>query len=325
MKSYDGIIGLALADSMGVPVEFQTRDLLKKHPVKGVIGYGTYNMPEGCWSDDTSLTIATMDGITRNAGIIDENAYKNIADNFLNYYLNDAFTPTDEMFDIGGTTRNAILRYSTGTIAPTKCGGNESTNAGNGALMRILPIAYYAYEKKLSNEEIINIVSDIASLTHRLDTCKMGSYIYTQFAKKLLEKESKENAYRYIQSLDYSSFDNQTVEEYKRVLQGNIFDLPEQAISSLGKTLPTLEASLWAFMNSKDYSSAILPAINLGNDTDTVGACTGGLAGIYYGAENINRDWLSKLRKHDYLKNLCNEYDLSIQNSKQKSTEELEK
>ena len=108
MKSYDGIIGLALADSMGVPVEFQTRDSLKKYPIKGVIGYGTYDMPEGCWSDDTSLTIATMDGITRNAGIIDENAYKNIADNFLNYYLSDAFTPTDEMFDIASKLTNNL-------------------------------------------------------------------------------------------------------------------------------------------------------------------------------------------------------------------------
>ena len=169
-ECYDGIVGLALADAMGVPVEFYNRMELKENPVKGVIGYGTYNMPEGCWSDDTSLTLATMDGIIKSNGNINEQTYNNIADNFVSYYLNGAFTPTGKMFDIGNTTSQAILRYYKGITPATKSGGTSEYNAGNGALMRILPIAYYSYNKKISDEETLNIVSNVASITHGLDT-----------------------------------------------------------------------------------------------------------------------------------------------------------
>lgn len=323
-KCYDGIIGLALADAMGVPVEFLSREELKTRPLIDFESYGTYDMPEGCWSDDTSLTIATMDGIIKNSGVIDEQAYKKIADNFVDYYYDGAFTPTDKMFDIGGTTSSAILRYASGQASATEAGGNAKSNAGNGALMRILPIAYYSYDKDLSDAEILDIVSNISSITHRLETCKLGSYIYTQYAKKLLEGFDRREAYEIIQELDYSSFSHETLEEYSRILEDDISKLPEDEISSLGKTCPTLEASLWSFMNSHDYSDAILTAINLGNDTDTVGACTGGLAGLYYGCSSINSEWLSKLKKLSYLTQLCNDYDSAIAKSISKGTEDRE-
>ena len=81
----DGILGLALADAMGVPVEFCDRDYLKTHPITKVVGYGTYNQPAGSFSDDTSLTLALMDGVIKSGGIINEEAYKNIANNFGDY------------------------------------------------------------------------------------------------------------------------------------------------------------------------------------------------------------------------------------------------
>lgn len=312
-KSYDGIIGLALADAMGVPVEFQSREYLKKHPIIRVEGYGTYSMPEGCWSDDTSLTIATMDAIIENSGIINEKTYDSIGDNFVSYYFYDSFTPTDSVFDIGNTTRNAILKYSTGTLPAPQCGGTTEANTGNGALMRILPVAYYAHQNNLSDLETLEIVNKVASITHGLTTCTLGSYIYTVFARDLLEGASKEEAYANIRKHDFSSFNPSYLKEYSRILKGNIATLPESSISSLGKTKTTLEAALWSFMRSKNYKQAILTAINLGDDTDTVGACTGGLAGLYYGADSINPRWLSKLKKLDYLKDLCDTYDRSIQ------------
>ena len=323
-RCYDGIIGLALADAMGVPVEFFSRKELKKHPVLDFESYGTYGMPEGCWSDDTSLTIATMDGIIKNSGVIDEQAYKKIADNFVDYYYDGAFTPTDKMFDIGGTTSSAIFRYASGEASATEAGGNAKSNAGNGALMRILPIAYYAYDKDLPDDKILDIVSNIASITHRLETCKLGSYIYTQYAKKLLEGFDRREAYEIIQELDYSFFSQETLEEYSRILEDDISRFPEDEISSLGKTCPTLEATLWSFMNSHDYSDAILTAINLGNDTDTVGACTGGLAGLYYGCNDISPEWLSKLKKLEYLTHLCDNYDLAIARSISKEDNDRE-
>ena len=313
-KSYDGIVGLALADAMGVPFEFHSREQMKKHPATNITGYGTYYMPEGCWSDDTSLTLATMDGIIKNNGKINIKTYDFIADNFAAYYYNSSFTPTGEMFDIGNTTSTAIKRYASGQTTPINSGGKSVENSGNGALMRILPIAYYAYQNNLSNEDIIEITSNISSITHGLSECKLGSYIYTQFAKKLLETGSKNESYQYIQQLNYSHFPKGIVNLYSRILNSDISKLSENEISSIGKTIPTLEASLWSFLNSSSYTEAVLKAINLGNDTDTIGACTGGLAGILYGADTIPIDWISKLKRIEYLEDLSNAFDISIVN-----------
>ena len=61
----DSVFGFAIGDAMGVPIEFAAREKLLKKPVTKMIGYGSHNVPEGCWSDDTSMILATMDSITR--------------------------------------------------------------------------------------------------------------------------------------------------------------------------------------------------------------------------------------------------------------------
>ena len=316
MKSFDGIIGLALADSMGVPVEFHTRKELEINPVKGVTERGTYNMPAGCWSDDTSLTLATMEGIIRNNGVINRRTYHNIADNFVDYYFKNAFTPTDVMFDIGNTTRNAIIKYFKYHIDPIKAGGNAEYNKGNGALMRILPIAYYAEQNKTTLQDDLAIVADIASITHAHPSCILGSYLYVEYARMLIAGFSKEESYKYIQNIDTKGFPTYVVDEYKRILQGNIKYTPREKISSDGVTRDTLEAALWSFMNNTDYSSTVLTAINLGEDTDTVAAVAGGLAGIHYGKENIPQEWLKYVKRLDYIQKLCDEYDYAIEYKK---------
>ncbi len=63
MKVKDGICGLLIGDALGVPVEFSRREELEKNPVTDMRGHGTYNMPKGTWSDDTSMTLATMASI----------------------------------------------------------------------------------------------------------------------------------------------------------------------------------------------------------------------------------------------------------------------
>ena len=323
--SFDGIIGLAVGDALGVPVEFNSREDLRNSPVIDMESGGTYNMPAGSWSDDTSLTLATMDAITQTGGDISEKTYFYIANNFARYLYKGAFTPTGVLFDVGNTTRTAITDFSIKHVHPLKAGGDQYFNEGNGALMRILPIAYYSHEKNLSHKETQKIVNNVSSITHRLPTCKLGSYIYTEFARKLLEGSSKEDAYKYIQSLNYSGYPQDVVFPYSRILKGNIAELPEASIESEGRTLPTLEASLWCFMNHDDYKSTVLEAVNLGEDTDTIGAVAGGLAGIYYGINNIPQDWLNKLQKVDYINNLCGDFDKALAKSKKENQAKVSK
>jgi ADP-ribosylglycohydrolase len=67
----------------------------------------------------------------------------------------------------------------------------------------------------------------------------------------------------------------------------------------------TLEAALWCLLNTGDYQSAVLKAVNLGEDTDTTAAVTGGLAGLYYGHESIPQVWLGEIARLEDIKDLC--------------------
>jgi ADP-ribosylglycohydrolase len=89
------------------------------------------------------------------------------------------------------------------------------------------------------------------------------------------------------------------------LLKRNINDLPEDEISSSGYVLHTLEASIWCLLTTDNYKDAVLKAVNLGKDTDTTGAVTGGLAGLLYGFENIPQNWIKQIAKQEDIKDLA--------------------
>lgn len=308
MKSYNGIIGLAIGDAIGVPIEFVNRKILLQKPVTQMLEYGSHKVPKGCWSDDTSMTLTTMDSII-NKKNIDVN---DIADRFLKWFRNAEYTATGQVFDIGRTTLQALAKYELKIDIVNKCGENTEFSNGNGSLMRILPIAYYCFYKHLNNKEIVKIVSDISSITHRHQLSILGCYIYVRFAIELLKGKSRKVAYRNIKKLDYTDFPEEVVNKYERILKKNISKYGLEEIKSTGYVVDTLEATLWVFMNTKTYNEAIIGAINLGDDTDTIGACVGGLAGIYYGIDNIKSEWKQNILKYDYIIDLCNKFDKSV-------------
>ncbi len=306
MKSSSGIIGFAIGDALGVPAEFKSREELRRCPITDMIGYGTYNLPAGTWSDDTSMTLATMDAII-STKTIDANI---MASNFLDWFRNAKYTATNETFDIGRTTLQALAKYELKLDDASSCGETDEYSNGNGSLMRILPIAYYIYYKHITaKEEIYNIVKQVSSITHAHEVSILGCYIYVHFVLELLKGKDKSEAYNNIQKLDYSMFNSETIERYSRILKENIQNVDEENILSSGYVVSTLETTLWLFLNSNDYNVTILKAVNLGEDTDTVAACTGGLLGIYYGIENIKDNWKKTLKKYGYIISLCNEFD----------------
>lgn len=75
----------------------------------------------------------------------------------------------------------------------------------------------------------------------------------------------------------------------------------EEEIKSTGFVLHTLEASLWCLLNTNNYKDAVLKAVNLGDDTDTTAAVTGGLAGIIYGFDEIPKEWIDKLKNKNLI------------------------
>ena len=308
MKVKNGIISFVVGDTMGVPVEFNSRERLLLNPVTEMLEYGTHNMPKGCWSDDTSMTLATMDSIIK----CKEINTNDMADRFIKWYRNGEYTATGIMFDIGTTIQQALVKYQRGIGIASKCGGEREYDNGNGSLMRMLPIAYYCYLKGLEDTEILKIVKEVSSITHRHPISILGCYIYVRLAIELLKGKELLQAYQEIKKLDYSYFTEDTIYKYERILNSNIGLYNINDISSNGYIVSTLEAVIWTLINSKSFNETIIKAINLGEDTDTVGACVAGLAGIYYGIENINQKWKDNILRYDYIINMCKEFEKII-------------
>ena len=82
----------------------------------------------------------------------------------------------------------------------------------------------------------------------------------------------------------------------------------EYEIKSTGYVVDALEAVIWCLLNSDNYCECVLMAVNLGDDTDTVGAITGGLAGLAYGWNNIPPNWKGELQRVNYIEEICNDF-----------------
>lgn len=307
------ILGFAIADAIGVPVEFSWREDLKKNPVISMRGHGTYDQPAGTWSDDTTMTIATMESITRLKNI----DYKDIMTNFAKWYKVGEFT-IDGLFDIGKTTSHAINRFLKGTPA-LDCGDKDINSNGNGSLMRILPIALYLHNKhgnSFTNEDM-DIIHNVSALTHAHQISKMCCGFYCLIASELLESKSPKEAIAIglSKGADFykrvPAFDTM-LEHFDRLLDSGFANLPEDMIESSGYALHSFEAAIWCFLNTTDYKSLILKAVNLGRDTDTVGAIASGLGALTYDVDDLPKEWINTLRKKEYLEKIENAFFNSL-------------
>ncbi|MDZ8257834.1 ADP-ribosylglycohydrolase family protein [Nostoc sp. ChiQUE01b] len=296
-KTLSGLMGLCVGDALGVPVEFTSRAERAKSPVTTMQGYGTWNQPPGTWSDDSSLSFCLVECLCRGYSL------DAIANSFWRWYKEAYWTPRGDVFDIGQTTHTAIMRLKQGVV-PHQAGGKVENSNGNGSLMRILPMAYC--HRNLTLGELLARVHDVSAITHAHARSQMACGIYISIAVALLEGADPQTAY--IQGLQ----DIQTMysvrefllekPHFGRVLSGEIAKIPVEEINSGGYVIDTLESSLWCLLNSSSYSEAVLKAVNLGGDTDTTAAVTGGLAGIYYGVENIPQKWMNQIvRKQDII------------------------
>lgn len=294
-KTYGGLFGFCVGDALGVPVEFSTREEREQDPIKEMRAYGTYHQPFGTWSDDTSLTICLIDAINKGYSI------QRVAKNFVNFYEKGYFTPYGEVFDIGNSTRDSIIKLCEGKN-PIDCGGRSENNNGNGSLMRVLPIAFYG--KKLNKQELVKLIDENSSLTHGHNRSKLACVFYVEFAIQIIEGYEKEEALdrtiTFVNSNCMKLYSNE-FRNFEKILSKKIVNVTREEIKSTGYVIDTLEAVLWTFFHADGYRDAILKAINLGGDTDTIAAIVGGIAGIYYGVNDIPKEWIQSIVKKEEL------------------------
>lgn len=322
------LFGFFIGDALGVPVEFENRSYLKENKVMGMLEYGTHNQPKGTWSDDSSMLLATIDGILKSEEKIN---YKEIMNNFLEWKKTGKYTPFKEVFDIGNSTREAIDRYEINLendIDNIICGSNNINSNGNGSLMRILPITLYLHFLNIDyfEKKYLETIATISSMTHAHEYSILSCYIYSIFTSELMKEKEKRKAFQNMQKILQKYYENTKISALKDVFKRLLFEdfesKKEEEIASSGYCVDSLETSIWCILNTNNFEEAVLTAVNLGNDTDTIGALTASLAGVLYGYESIPNEWIECLQKKEYLNEMVESFIIYL---KEKSREKGEK
>ena len=310
----DGIFGVVAGDALGCPVQFETREEVAKHPVTGMRGYGTFNLPAGSWTDDSSLTLALLDSIGE-TGTLD---LDHIMGNFMAWLYDGKFTPYDEAYDIGFGTRQAIIQYKL-LRDPYRCGGKGEDNNGNGSLMRIMPACLYCCVKEMEEEEAVRQIEAVGSLTHAHLRANIACVLYWYMTREVLQgKGSLKERLQAGLDRGFAYYgknpENQKELEYYRRLRDleTFARVPAEGIRSGGYVVDTLEAVAWSLATTGSFEEALLKAVNLGQDTDTVGAIAGGLAALYYGYEAIPAEWIAELKRKEWIADLCEKAEKAV-------------
>jgi ADP-ribosylglycohydrolase len=298
------ILGLCVGDALGVPVEFRSREALQLNPVTVMLGYGSHSQPIGTWSDDSSLTFCLMESLIECKDI---NLF-DIAGKFTEWLWRGYWTPHGKVFDVGAATARAIERVNDEFIRPDLAGGKDEYSNGNGSLMRILPLAFYLFDKPLDAR--VRTVTEVSSITHGHRTSIISCMIYVEVAICLLQGISLPEALlRVGKTMGQLNFPSRDLIRFNRIFSRDFSSLSIEEIHSSGYVVHTLEASIWSLLTSESYDEAVLKAVNLGEDTDTTGAVTGGLAGIQYGVGQIPADWIEQLARLDDVMELCSKFE----------------
>ena len=300
---YGGIVG----DILGVPFEFKAMGTFN---CTDMVGYGTHNQPLGTWSDDTSMTLATIDNI------IQKGTESDLMFKFLEFRNNGKYTPHGKVFDIGSTIVNAIDEFeyniSNGINNVSNCGQDGECDNGNGALMRISPVITLL--DKYDPSKSFDLIDKYTSLTHSHPRSVIASIIYLELLQQLLEYdklESIENVFKITQKMYFPILPFKYVDElstYNDFFNMKLLDKQYSELKSSGYVVDTLFSAIWCFYYSNSFEDAVLKAVNLGGDTDTIASITGSLAGIYYGYDSIPKEWINKIVKKDYIDTLINAY-----------------
>jgi ADP-ribosyl-[dinitrogen reductase] hydrolase len=315
------LYGVAVGDALGFHVQFKPRSSRKILPViamgklqdkAGKISRCSDRLL-GLWSDDTSLTLCLAESLLKGFELKDQ------AERFVAWQDTGYLSAQDVAFDQGYTTVNSlnkishILKNKDYALLETRGNITDDDTNGNGSLMRILPLILHIYGMEI--KEQFKIVWRASAITHPHIRAAIACIFYLKWAEYIISGMDA------VKALHKTQTEIKTlmaeiecpVQEHKvfsRVLSHNIAALPEDEISSDGYVMDSLEASVWCIMNTDSYRSATLKAVNLGDDTDTTAAITGGIAALIYGFDAIPADWIAALKKPEIFTTMIDKYTM---------------
>ena len=291
-KAKGAFYGNLIGDALGAPVEFQARDSFP--PVTGMLPCETWDLPAGSFTDDGSLMLCLAASIANAGGTQDP---ANVLAHYMAWYKEGYMSVNGRCFDIGHTTREAMDDYMEEGVLEART--TDEFQAGNGSVMRLAPVPAVFYRETEARIWAEGTVS--SKTTHTSPAAVWGCGFWSTMTAMAIRGASKADMLAWISDIPYNS--DPHIRHYpiawKCVLDRQFLTKSREEIRSTGFVVDSCEAALWAFFQTDSFAEGACLAVNLGKDTDTVGAIYGILAGAYYGYEGIPADWLSVLQCGD--------------------------
>jgi ADP-ribosyl-[dinitrogen reductase] hydrolase len=265
------LVGLAVGDALGAPVEFDEpmqivprRDELFMLP-----GGGVFNWAPGEFTDDTQMALVLARHLERRDGALDQDE---LAREFAEWARSAA--------DVGNQTRSVLSLVARGDDWRAAVDSLSPTAEGNGALMRVAPVALVAGAR----DQVLALARTQSEVTHPNATCKDASAAYAWLVRRALDTGEIDLA---------GALEVATEASVREAIERS--QARESPVMS-GWVIHTLTSALWAVAGADSFEDAVWRAVSLGKDADTVGAIAGALAGARWGLTDISNAWASQLQ-----------------------------
>lgn len=249
-------------------------------PVTGMRSGGVFKLPAGAWTDDTAMALCLAESLLA----APELAHQDLLDRFCDWAANASNTSTGVCVGIGQNTLRVLGNYHrTGALRAPE---TRQKSDGNGALMRLAPVPVRHWRnletvRRVAGEQSRTThYSDISAGACELTAVILASLIFGRTWREALLVPQNPSWPDIVKGLDPAA-------EWR--------ERPHDSISSSGFVVHTLEAALWAVDTTSSFEEAVLRAVNLGDDADSVGAVAGQLAGARYGFCAIPEKWRQEL------------------------------
>ncbi len=275
-RAKGALIGLALGDALGTTLEFSARD--SRAPVTDLVGGGPFGLAPGQWTDDTSMALCLAESLVERGGL----DVRDLIERFCKWSEEGYNSVTGECFDIGNATAAALQSYRD-TGEPLS-GSTDAGSAGNGSLMRLSPVVIrWGHDRG----QAVAAARLQSRTTHGAAQAVEACALFAEVLVEALAGAPKDTVLR------ARAWDGDA--GVASVAAGAWRAKERTAIRSTGYVLHTLEAALWCVARTDSIADALILAVNLGDDADSVGAVTGQLAGALWGMSGAPAAWLDRL------------------------------
>ncbi len=298
-------------DALWVPYEFKSAEEIAEIWEIKMIDGGSWSQPIWAWSDDSSLTLCLLESLANWYNL------KDIAEKFILWKNNKIWNASDYVFDMWlNTSRwidDLIRIFEEGDFECLKYLKNDENiySNGNGSLMRILPLLWEIRWKSLKQQ--FEQIHEVSALTHPHTISAIACFIYLKIGEKILEWKEKNEAYQETRKevkefIVSKKINPEFREEFANILDEDIKTIHKKSLISSWYVVKSLEVVLYCFLKYDSYKDIVIESIKFWWDTDTAAAIWWGLAGLYYGFENIPKEWLQKIRKYNEIEKCISNY-----------------